>query len=71
VNRRCAIRRSACCDDREIRITVEVYVRPHPSVQLTTARALMILLQELADDRVPVRLMRVALSGRLWGGADL
>lgn len=52
-------------------MTVEVYLRPHPLVHLTSGRVLMILLQELADDRVPVRLVQVALSGQLRGGTDL
>jgi hypothetical protein len=54
----------------EIRISVEVYVRAHPSVHFTAGRALMILLQELRDDRVPVHLVQVALSGRLGAEAE-
>jgi hypothetical protein len=49
----------------EIRISVEVLVRPHPLVHLTAGRALMVLLQELQDDQVPVCLVRVGLSGQL------
>jgi hypothetical protein len=70
VNRRCSAR-SVCVDDDEVRVSVEVYVGPHPLVHLTTGRVLMILLQELQDDRVPVHLVRVALSGQLGAGADL
>ena len=70
MNRRCPSRQSVRADDGEIRISVEVYLRPHPLVQLTTARTLMILLQEFQDERVPVRLVQVALSGKLRGGAD-
>lgn len=70
MNRRCPSRRSPCADDGEVRISVEVYVRPHRLVHLTAGRALMILLQELQDDRVPVCLVRVGLSGQLGAGAD-
>jgi hypothetical protein len=59
-----------CGDDGEIRISVEVYVRSHPLVHLTTGRVLMIVLQELHDDRVPVCLVQVALSGQLGAGVD-
>jgi hypothetical protein len=71
VSRRCPSRRSvsADVDDGEIRISVEVYVRWHPSVHLTTGRVLMILLQELRDDGVPVQLVRVGLSGPLGAEA--
>jgi hypothetical protein len=34
-------------------------------VHLTAGRALMVLLQELHDDRVLVHLVRVAVSGQL------
>jgi hypothetical protein len=63
VNRRCDAQRPRRGGDGEIRISLEVFVRPHESVQLTAGRALIILLQELQDDRVPVHLVRVALSG--------
>ena len=70
MNRRCAARQSVGADDGEVCISVEVYVRPHPLVHLTAGRVLMILLQELQDDRVPVHLVQIALSGQLGAGAD-
>lgn len=70
MNRRCPSRRSVCADDGEVRISVEVHVRPHGSVHRTAGRVLMILLQELHDDGVPVHLIQVGLSGRLGAGAD-
>jgi len=70
VNRRCAPRRSAPADDSEVCISVEVYVHPHPLVHLTAGHLLMILLQELHDDRVPVHLVQIALSGQLGAGED-
>lgn len=64
MNRRCGARQSATPNgDSQIRISVEVYVLPHRLVHLTAGRALMVLLQELQDDRVPVCMVRVALSG--------
>jgi hypothetical protein len=69
MNRRCP-RRQVDADDGEIRIGVEVYLGPHPSVHFAAGRALMILLQELQDDRIPVRLVQVGLSGQLGTGAD-
>jgi hypothetical protein len=64
VSSRCAARRSVPADgEEEIRISVEVYVQPHRLVHLTAGRALMVLLQELQDDRIPVFMVRVALSG--------
>jgi hypothetical protein len=70
VNRRCPSRRLVCDGDGEIRISVEVYVRPHPLVHLTTGRVLMILLQEFRDDRVPVHHVQIALSGQLPRDGD-
>jgi hypothetical protein len=70
MNRRCPSRRRVDVDDGEIRISLEVYLGPHPSVHFTAGRALMILLQELRDDRIPVRLVQVGLSGQLGTGAD-
>jgi hypothetical protein len=65
VSYRCGARRSARADgDGEIRISVEIFVRPHRLIHLTAGRALMVLLQELQDDRVPVRLVRVGVCGR-------
>jgi hypothetical protein len=54
-------------DDGEIRISVEVFVERHRLVHLTAGRALMVLLQELQDDQVPVHHVRVVLSGQLPG----
>ncbi len=64
---RCTVhrQRSLRADDREVRIRLEVFVAPHPSVHVSAGRALMVLLQELQDDRIPVRLVQVALSGQL------
>ena len=69
MNRRCPSRRLVCDGDGKIRISVEVYVRPHPLVHLTTGRVLMILLQELRDDGVPVQMVQVGLSGSLGAEA--
>ena len=71
MNRRCPSRRSgsADVDDGEIRISVEVYLRPHLSVHFTAGRVLMILLQELRDDGVPVQMVQVGLSGSLGAEA--
>lgn len=63
MNRRCGAQRSGRGGDSEIRISVEVFVRPHRLVHLTAARVLMIVLAELQEDRVPIHLVRVALSG--------
>jgi hypothetical protein len=66
MNRRCAVQRGVRADcGGHIRIRVEVLVDRHPLVHLTAGRTLMVLLQELQDDRVPVQLVRVAVSGRL------
>jgi hypothetical protein len=63
VNRRCVTQRSGRGGDSEIRISVEVFVGPHRLVHLTAGRVLMIVLEELQDDRVPIHLVRVGLSG--------
>ena len=65
MNRRCGVGRPVTADSGEICIRVEVFVEPHRLVHLTAGRALMVLLQELHDDLVPVHLVRVAVSGRL------
>jgi hypothetical protein len=65
VNRQCMVQRSLRANDSEVRISVEVIVDPHPLVHLTAGRALLVLLQELQDDGVPVHLVQVALSGQL------
>jgi hypothetical protein len=68
VNRRCGVGRLVPAEGDEARISVEVFVEPHRLVYLTVGRVLMVLLQELQDDGVPVHLVRVAVSGRLsWG----
>jgi hypothetical protein len=64
VNRRCGVG-PVRADRGEICISVEVFVEPHRLVHLTAGRALMVLLQELHDDLVPVHLVRVVVSGRL------
>jgi hypothetical protein len=68
VNRRCEVGRLVRAERGEVRISVEVFVEPHRLVHLTAGRALMVLLQELQDDRVPVHHVRVALSGQLPSG---
>jgi hypothetical protein len=65
VNRRCMVQRSVLPNDSEVRISVEVLVGPHPMVELTAARTLMLLLEELHADRVPVHVVQVALTGQL------
>jgi hypothetical protein len=67
VNRRCVVRESVPACDDGIRIRVEVTVGPHPMVELTAARTMLVLLEELRVDRVPVRLVQVAVCGQLWG----
>jgi hypothetical protein len=49
---------------------VEVFVEAHRLVHLTAGRALMILLQELRDDRVPVHHVQIAVSGQLARDGD-
>ena len=68
MNHRCAMQGSLRGNDNEVRISVEVVVGPHPMVELTAARTLMLLLKELQADHVPVRLVQVALTGQLEGG---
>lgn len=71
MNRRCAAQRPVRVGgDGEIRISVEVFVEPHRLVHFTAGRALMILMQELQDDRVPVRMVHVVLSGQLRAEVD-
>jgi hypothetical protein len=65
VNRHCGVGRLARAECGEICISVEVFVEPHRLLHLTAGRVLMVLLQELQDDRVPVHLVRVAVSGQL------
>jgi hypothetical protein len=64
MNRRCVAQRSVG-NDNDVRISVEVLVGPHPMVELTAARTLMLLLEQLQADRVPVHLVQVALTGQL------
>ena len=66
MNRRCGRPVRAECG--QVRISVEVFVEPHRLLHLTAGRALMVLLQELDEDRVLVNLVRVAVSGRLPSG---
>jgi hypothetical protein len=68
VNRRCGAGRLVRAECSEMRVSVEVFVEPHCLVHLTAGRVLMVLLQELHDDGVPVHLVRVAVSGRLPSG---
>lgn len=63
MKRRCDAQRSGRGADSETRISVEVFVGPHRLVHLTAGRVLMIMLEELRDDRVPIHLVRVAVSG--------
>ena len=65
MSRRCGVGRLARAECGEVYISVEVFVEPHRLVHLTAGRVLMVLLQELRDDRVPVHLVRVAVSGQL------
>ena len=65
MNRRCMVQRCLRVNDDEVHIRVEVIVGPHPMVELTAARTLMLLLEELRADRVPVHVVQVALSGQL------
>jgi hypothetical protein len=65
VNRRCRVGRPVRAEYGEVRVSVEVFVEAHRLVHLTAGRALMVLLQELQDDAVPVHLVRVAVSGQL------
>ena len=65
MSRRCGVGRLARAECGEVCIGVEVFVEPHRLVHLTAGRVLMVLLQELRDDRVPVHLVRVAVSGPL------
>jgi hypothetical protein len=70
VNRGCGAGRLVRAEaSGEVRISVEVLLEPHRSVHLTAGRVLMVLLQELQDDQVPVHHVRVGLSGQLpWAG---
>ena len=71
MNRRCETGRLVrAAGGGEVRIRVEVFVEPHRLVHLTAGRALMILLQELQDDRVPVHHVQIALSGQLARDGD-
>jgi hypothetical protein len=65
VKRCCRVGRPVRAEYGEVRIRVEVFVEPHRLVHLTAGRALMVLLEELQDDVVPVHLVRVAVSGQL------
>jgi hypothetical protein len=62
---RCPARRSIPPASTGIRITVVLAVDAHPMVELTVARTLMILLEELRADKVPVRQAEIGLSGGL------
>jgi hypothetical protein len=59
------VKRSLRVTDDRVRISLEILVGSHPFVHRTAGRALMVLLQELQDDRVPVHLVQIALSGRV------
>jgi hypothetical protein len=68
VKRRCAAGRLVRSECGEVCISVEVFVEPHRLVHLTAGRALMVLLQQFQDDRVPVHVVRIAVSGQLSSG---
>lgn len=49
----------------ELVLHIELSVRPHPMVELTAARLLMVTLEELQRDHVLVHRLEVGLQGRL------
>jgi hypothetical protein len=59
----CTARRAGSGDELVLRL--ELSLGPHPMVELTAARLMMVALEELARDHVPVARLKLALQGRL------